>query len=471
MTSRVEANLRFRFVQTNRLLSSWGETMELETAHVSGGPASGAVACGRYDPGLAVDPHRTSGPTTSAGAARLLADATVRLHGATDFEQVMARLASSLVPEIADWAVAYRIDGGQRTQVAAAHRRAESTPLVSALAARPLPQEGEGCLSRVARCGEPEMHSEIDAAWLAHAMGADAAAVAELEPQSCLLVPIRLREAVVAVVIAVYAAGKRHGPPELQLAASLAACAESALVQVSVLAQALGAVRARDQLLAVASHELRTPLSALRLQLSVIERLAADAELDIALRGKIQLSHRQIEHLGELLDVLLDVSQLSSGRLPLAPARMDLAGMAADLGERLRDQAASVGCELRTRAEGEVCGCWDRLRLEQAVTNLLSNAMKYGAGRPIEVAVRGDGERAILSVRDYGIGITPEHIKCIFGLFARAVTEPRYGGLGLGLFLTREIIEAHGGSIGVDSQPGAGATFTICLPKVAGRPV
>ena len=110
-------------------------------------------------------------------------------------------------------------------------------------------------------------------------------------------------------------------------------------------------------------------------------------------------------------------------------------------------------------------GKWDRLRLDQIVTNLLSNAMKYGSGEPIEVAMTGTPEAVRLEVRDHGIGIAPEHQSRIFDRFERAVSGRHYGGLGLGLWIVRQILDALGGSIRVRSAPGEGSTFTVELPR------
>ncbi|WP_232293259.1 sensor histidine kinase [Stigmatella aurantiaca] len=120
---------------------------------------------------------------------------------------------------------------------------------------------------------------------------------------------------------------------------------------------------------------------------------------------------------------------------------------------------------LELHAPAPVLGRWDRLRVEQVVTNLLTNALKYGAGRPVAVRVEGAGERARLTVKDQGIGIAEEDLARIFERFERAVSDRHYGGLGLGLYITRQIVEAFGGTVGVTSRPGMGSTFTLELPR------
>jgi len=134
---------------------------------------------------------------------------------------------------------------------------------------------------------------------------------------------------------------------------------------------------------------------------------------------------------------------------------------------RFQDVLASAGCVLRFDPNGEIRGHWDRLRLEQVVTNLLTNAIKYGAGKPIDVAVERAPSLARLTVRDQGIGISAEDQARIFQRFERAVSTRHFGGFGLGLWISKNLVEAHGGRIHVVSQPGAGATFTVELPTGA----
>jgi signal transduction histidine kinase len=146
----------------------------------------------------------------------------------------------------------------------------------------------------------------------------------------------------------------------------------------------------------------------------------------------------------------------------------DLAAVARDVAERFQDEAIRAGCPIELRLSEGATGLWDRSRLEQVATNLLSNAIKYGMGRPIEVAVSGEARSATVSVSDRGIGVEPEDAARIFRRFERAVPARHYGGLGLGLYIARQIAEAHGGQISVAGRPGGGSIFTVTLPR---RPV
>lgn len=174
---------------------------------------------------------------------------------------------------------------------------------------------------------------------------------------------------------------------------------------------------------------------------------------------------RQLLRLERLVNDLLDVSRIMAGKLPFLVEDVDLAALVREVVERLGTQLQSAKCETSVDADRAIVGLWDRMRLDQIVTNLLTNAMKYGAGRPIEVRVDGDDHAGRLTVRDHGIGISDENQKRIFEKFERVVSERSYGGLGLGLWIVSRIVSDFDGSVHVESAPGTGATFTVELPR------
>ncbi|BDG07735.1 PAS domain-containing sensor histidine kinase [Anaeromyxobacter paludicola] len=226
-------------------------------------------------------------------------------------------------------------------------------------------------------------------------------------------------------------------------------------------------VRERDEFLSIASHELRTPVTALQLQLQMLQRAAARSvgTLPALLAGKVDGLEKQCRRISVLVNELLDVSRMRLGRLELKLEEVDLAELAAETLANLREQIRSAGCTVRLDALAPAVGTWDRLRLEQVFTNLIANAIKFGQGKPVEVRVSADRDRAHLAVIDHGIGIAPEHQSRVFDRFERAVSSVNFGGLGLGLYISREIVEAHGGQIRLESEPGEGTTFTVDLPR------
>jgi PAS domain S-box-containing protein len=232
-------------------------------------------------------------------------------------------------------------------------------------------------------------------------------------------------------------------------------------------ADALEKVRARDEFISVASHELRTPLAAARLHVESLRRLLARTGPPEPGRveHKLQRVIAQVDRLEGLVDKLLDTSRVALGQLILERSELDLVELVRGEVTRLGEELEAARCTLRLQAPDAVRGQWDGLRLQQVVTNLLTNAMKYGSGQPIEVEVAAAGERARVTVTDQGIGIAPADHERIFHRFERAVSERNFAGLGLGLWITRQIVEALGGTITVDSALGQGARFTVELPR------
>ncbi len=233
--------------------------------------------------------------------------------------------------------------------------------------------------------------------------------------------------------------------------------------------EAQEAILARDEFLSIASHELKTPLTALQLQLQMLLRSASKGGTTKLtperLVNKLHLADQQTERLAALINDLLDVARIRTGRVDIRLEEVDLAHVVRDVLARFEEQIAQSGCSIRLYADQPIVACWDRSRLEQVVTNLLSNAIKYGAGKPVEIGIQGDDAQAQLVVRDHGIGIAPEHLERIFVRFERAVSANHYGGLGLGLYIVRQIVEALDGTIHVASDFGAGSTFTVTLPR------
>jgi two-component system, LuxR family, sensor kinase FixL len=225
-------------------------------------------------------------------------------------------------------------------------------------------------------------------------------------------------------------------------------------------------VRERDEFLSVASHELRTPVTALQLQLQLLQRAAARSigELPRLLEDKVETLERQTRRIAVLVNELLDVSRMRLGKLELRYEELDLAEVAREAAEHLSEDLLRSGSALVLDLQ-PTPGRWDRMRLEQVITNLLVNAGKFGEGKPIHLKVSADGPTARIAVADQGIGIAPENQARVFERFERAVPAQHFGGLGLGLYIARQIVEAHAGTIHVASASGSGATFTVALPR------
>jgi signal transduction histidine kinase len=369
-------------------------------------------------------------------AQRVLAEAGAVLAESLHPRDTLPRLARLLVPELASGFVLWVADEGGRF-----------LPAVRT----GVPPELEARLGEaVRRLSVPSRHC--------------------LEPEGAVVLARMQYRGRLVGGMALVQLGRTHlpRPRAASFAEDLAHHCALSLENARLLEAAQQAVLTRDEFITVAAHELRTPLTSLKLQLQglarLLQRLAGAEPVLTRFHGVV----RQISRLGRLVESLLDVRRLNTGQLQLQRELVDLGELVRDVVDRVSFELERAGCEVSLKAESHVTGLWDRTQLEQALTHLLGNAMKFGAGHPIELEVEQRDGQARFLVRDHGIGVTSEALERIFGRFERAVPVTEYGGLGLGLFLTRQIVEAHGGTIQATSQPGEGATFILELPASPG---
>jgi PAS domain S-box-containing protein len=386
----------------------------------------------------------------------LLATASAKIAGSLDFDETLARAAWVMTSsELAELSVVWLCDEKSVLQpIAIAH-------VDAALAerARPLLAAAPGPALTALRTGRAVVGGTNDN-W---------PILAELNLKSALSVPLIVRGRNMGVLTVA-----RLQPPyaveDVWLLEELGRRAAVAIDNARLFRGTEEALRGRDEFLSVASHELRTPMTSLRLSVQNLEAMAAEGTLATApvalLSRALATTVRQSRHMTRLVDELLDITRLQAGKFELQPtAGVDLAEVTRVSAMQLEREFALANCQLTVDVEPTV-GCWDGARLEQVVTNLLTNALKFGAQQPVEIRVRPGEGQATLTVTDHGVGIAPEEQTRIFDRFERGgVSAKHYGGLGLGLYIARQIVEAHGGKIAVASRPGEGACFTVELPR------
>ena len=291
--------------------------------------------------------------------------------------------------------------------------------------------------------------------------------LSELGTRTTLVVPLIARgETLGALTMASAAPGRRYGPADLDLARELSHRAALAIDNARLYREAQQAIRLRDDFLSVASHELNTPLTSLMLSLQGLLQVPAERRLEPATVDRFfRLMARQGSRLTRLVSELLDVSRIQANLLSFQfQEGVDLVEVVQDIVSRSRPDLERAACPVVVRGSAHVLGRWDRSRLEQVVTNLLSNAIKFGPGNPIEITISEEAGCARFSVSDHGMGMDLSQQQRLFERFARGVSAEHYGGLGLGLYISRHIVATHGGRIQAASQPGAGATFTVEIP-------
>jgi PAS domain S-box-containing protein len=429
--------------------------------------------------GTATDIHEQR---TTHDSSYFLSEASKTLASSLDFKSTLAAVARLAVPEFADWAMVDLLDPEQGLKrLVVAHRNPERVQWAQVFHEQdPVKLDDPTGVAKVLRTGASEILEEIPENFLRerlHWNPERLRLLLEMKIQSAIMVPLAAKGRNLGVITFLLAeSGRRYTRDHLALAEELGRRAGLAIDNAYLFQEAREAVHARDEFLSIASHELRTPLTSLYMQLQLLERsLRAGTSTKDAnaspekIRERVGLSLRQAQRLGALIDRLLDLSRIANGRLNLETEPTDLHEVTMEISRRFADEARYAQSELRIETEGEIplTGQWDQLRIEQAVTNLVTNALKYGAGKPVTLRLARRDAWAVLSVSDQGIGIAPRDQARIFERFERAVSHNNISGLGMGLFITREIAEAHGGRIEVESRPGAGSTFSLWLPLVS----
>jgi PAS domain S-box-containing protein len=404
-------------------------------------------------------------------AARLeaLAESSRVFASGLDYKTTLDTVARRLSELIGDGALIRVIspDGAWLVPVAVYHPDPERAALRRRLVQAAPQRTNEGMTSRalqthrtlrIAELTVERVHREMKAQYWPYLEGVCSLMIAPLEHRRHVFGHISLMRDT---------GGAPYTADDEALLEDLAHRAAQAIENARLYGEAQAAVAARDEFLSIASHELRTPLTALRLALENMRRVSSREAIERLppeyVERVLATAERQGQRLEKLVTGLLDVSRIHMGRLELDVEEVELGAAVQDALGAVEDEAAQSGSEIRITGE-PVRGYWDRFRVSQVVTNLLANAVKYGGGKPVEVEFGPRGDQAYLRVTDHGIGIDPADQPQIFERFERAVSSRNYGGLGLGLYIVKRILEAHGGTVEVASRPGEGATFSVSLP-------
>jgi PAS domain S-box-containing protein len=401
---------------------------------------------------------------------RFLSESGTLLASSLDLATTLQSVGQLAIPQLAEWCLVDLLDeAGEWHLAALMPEDAGAGPAAPALqekkggASAPAYLFSEGLKPRtVALSGEaPPPGMEPGRVVLLRALGA----------VSLLLAPLVARGQPSGVLTLGRASQSRpFTRQDVTLAEMLARRVAVAIDNAQLFLQSQRAIRLRDDFLAIASHELRTPLTPLQLKLHTLRRRARELcrspETASWLEQQLAVIERQTGRLARLTNEMLDISRLEGGRPRMELEPVDLAELVREVVARGEETGEVVRSKSQVRLSlpEEVIGHWDRLRIQQVVANLLSNALKYGQDQPIDVEVRREGALARLVVRDRGMGIAPEDQERVFGPFERAVSVRHFGGFGLGLHLTRRAVEAMGGTIHLESKPGEGSVFTVLLP-------
>jgi PAS domain S-box-containing protein len=405
-------------------------------------------------------------------AARLLTEAGSIVGSTLDPDETLRALGKIATREFATWCAVFLHDGEVRPRCAALCHR-EPAKARKADLDRLLLQPGGMPLrlSTVLANGQSELLTRV------HSDDLEPGAVRselqrvlrELGTESAIAVALRRPAGVLgAIVFASARPDHPYAPADVVIAEELARRTALAVENGQLYREAQAAILQRERFLAVAAHELRSPLAALQLNIQAIRRqLAKQTFSKESLMSRAVAGEAQSHRLASLIDDLLDVSRIRTGQLSLVPQPLDLVEAVHRVVARFRDELVAKGVEVVLHAPSSVVGCWDPLRIEQVITNLVSNGIKYGEGKAVVVAVEASDGTATLRVEDHGAGMTPELTRRLFQPFERGVPAGLIRGLGLGLYIAAQLVEAHHGRISVQSTPGVGSTFVVELPRQA----
>ncbi|HJZ48749.1 MAG TPA: PAS domain S-box protein [Roseiflexaceae bacterium] len=403
---------------------------------------------------------------------RLLAETSVLLVNSLDYASTLSGLARLIVPRLADWCAVHILEeSGEIRRLAFMHSNAAKQAMVNERPERySLDPSARHIVPYVLSTGEPELFPEVTDALLVEA-ARDQEHLQTLRAlgfTSYMCLPMVARGHILGTITFVTAeSGRHYDEAALALGEDLASRAAIALDNARLYRDAQDAIRARDRFLSIASHELKTPLTSLMGYVDLMQRRAARSN-DLAERDQraIRVVGEQAHRLNKLVSALLDLSRIETGQLSIERGLVDLGALARRLVQETQP-TTDRHTIVFSGASRPVMLLGDELRLEQVVQNLIQNAIKYSPnGGPIRVLVERIGDKGCIRVSDAGIGIPAAALPQLFRRFYRApnADTQHISGMGIGLYVVKEIVELHGGTVDANSVEGQGSTFTICLP-------
>lgn len=400
-----------------------------------------------------------------------LAKLTSILITTLDHRQMISQIADACLSDMADGCMIDLVEDGQIRRLVTRHKDHRKQMLLDELQKKyPPAADSPQPSPRVIRTGEPEFLKVVDQTVIAaHTYNPEhLKLITEIGIRSHIAVPIKTKGKIRGSICLFYTGDKRYSEEDMETAEEVARRAGLAIENSQLYQNAQLAVQKRDEFISIASHELKTPITSMKLQLQLAGKIISDSTDGLTPAASMQriadTTIRQIDRITVLVDDMLDIARINTGKLGINLQPTNVSTIARDVVGRLRHELKGPESLLTEKIQDNVKGMCDGFRIEQVLTNIIINAIRYGNRKPIEVAVEKSGNHIILKVTDHGPGIAPEDQERIFQRFERAGQSQEYSGMGLGLFISRQIIEQHNGTLTVQSEPGKGSTFTAIFP-------
>lgn len=393
----------------------------------------------------------------------VVARAISTLSESIDYEETIIGFVKAVIPALGDWSILSLVnEDGEIQRTAGAHKDEKlQETLDEFMREFPLTHNDEE-IHRAYKTGIPTLQKTFsDEELLALPSSSRKIELYQrMGTYSWVIIPVRTRDGILGVLSI---CRNKHREPfdelDFALAQEFGRRAGTILDNTKLFQSTQKAVRARDEFLSIASHELKTPITSLRLQLEMMLRPGKSGD-----PSKIENAVKQVDRLTLLVNDLLDVGRLESGKMNYHIDVVSIGDVVKEVTEAMLPHFLATGTQLNVSIDGNPVAFVDRYRMEQALVNLLNNAQKYGLGKPVDVCLRKENSDVVLTVRDRGVGIAENHIPKIFGKFERGGKVSSIAGLGLGLYITREIITAFKGDIKVQSREGELTEFVVTLP-------
>ncbi len=399
---------------------------------------------------------------------QFLAEASKILSSSLDYNITLAIIAKLIVNNLADFCMIDLLEDGSMQRVAVKASDPKKQKMANMFFDFPPDPRNKKAIYEAAKSKTPIIIKKITPLWLktVSRIEKERNLVNSLKMKSFIFAPLLSRNQTIGV-ITIGSSSKIYDENDATFIEELAIRAGIAVDKAKLYKDAQDALQTRDEFLAIASHELRTPLTSLllnlQLTLSRIHKLPSGQVKVETITSMIEDSEQQAYRLSRLITDLLNVSVVSTGKLILEKEDIRLLDLAKEIKKRFEIQLLRSKTNLVIKG-ANVKGNWDKVRIEQVLTNLITNAIKYGKNKPILIEVKKSDNKAVITIEDKGIGIGKEDQAHIFDRFKRGVSSREYKGLGVGLYIAKQIIEAHGGKIKVKSKIGKGTTFTVELP-------
>lgn len=410
---------------------------------------------------------------------QFLSKAGELLVSSLDFESALKDIADLAVGKgLTDW-VAFDVlnENGSLSPLVTMHARPEVLELFRKIHGRYLEESDNSAGAfKVFHTGIPEIYPELSPDIMAEKFGFDEEQhrlLQQCTSRSGIAAPIMAKDKTIGAIILASEQPRRYTPADAEFLVELGRRIALAYENSRLYSLSQQAIEIRNDFLSIASHELNTPITSLKLQLQMTKKaleLGENGEFPVArFKKSLDASCKQVERLINLVQVLLDVSRIQSGKLTFRFQKHSLSELFNEIMERFRDVVDSNNCRLTVEGLEDICVVWDKTRIEQVIINLLTNAIKYAPG---DIHVRFDlsGSDVRFTIEDHGDGIPEEKLKSIFDRFERVGNNDSVSGLGLGLFIVKQIVDGHNGEVSVESVPKKGTKFTVALPVVVSQP-